>query len=132
MSQEIKNEAEKLGPTKDFLPSGGATCSGFFIVNDHDRPSEHHLAERRADGKFYYVHPDLWDVKAFHGMTPTSPTPVKEFGITVEIRHGLLRGDNEFDSRATYRDGRPRRWQGARRFSFSFPNAELTHPESKS
>ena len=57
MENEI--EASPHSGTTDFLPSDGASCSGFFIVNRYDRPSEDHIAERRKDGYLYYVHPKL-------------------------------------------------------------------------
>ena len=101
------------------------TCSGFFIVNDHDRPWEASLAERREDGKFYYVHPTLRDDKRYHGITPEKPTPVESFGLMVDVKAGALIGlmDDTASVVATYRDGRPRRWQGSRVFSFDFQNA---------
>ena len=95
--------------------------SGFWIVNDTDRPCERHLAERGTDGKFYYVHPTLRDEKAYHGMTPADPTPVEAFGLRVDVKEGKLMGmmDASVERCATYQDGRPRRWQGSREFSFT-------------
>ena len=89
-----------------------------FIVNDFDRPDERHIAEQRPDGKFYYVHPDLRDIKDYWGMTPDRPTPLEDFGIRTISRLGVLTGALTDRSIATYRDGRPRKWQGSSPFSF--------------
>ncbi len=62
-------------------PLDAADCSGFFIVNDFDRPDEERIAGKGKDGKFYYIHPSLRDVKLYHDMTPTNPTPLEDFGI---------------------------------------------------
>jgi len=91
-----------------------------FIVNVYDRPSEGFIAERRADGKFYYVHPDLRREKRYWGMEPENPTPLKRFGIEVEIKEGKLNGKKVAKSGAEYTDGRRRLWQGSPVFSFSF------------
>jgi hypothetical protein len=95
-------------------------------VNTTDRPSEEHLAERRADGKFYYVHPKLRDVKMHWGMKPINPTPVESFGMMVDVKAGILVGarDETAEVTATYSDGRPRRWQGSRMFAFRIQNDE--------
>lgn len=99
-------------------------CSGFFIVNRYDRPSEEHIAERRADGKFYYIHPHLRDQKQFHGMTPSDPTPLEAFGLLVDVKAGIFVGalSNELPHTATYGDGRKRHWQGRGTFSFDIQN----------
>ncbi len=101
-------------------------CSGFFIVNIHDRPSEAHIAEKREDGKFYYVHPALRHDKRFWGMTPSNPTPIEDFGMLVDVKAGIFVGvrDDTAPVTATYLDGRERRWQGSRTFSFPFQNAQ--------
>jgi len=108
-------------------------CSGFFIVNTTDRPSEDHLAERRADGKFYYVHPRLKNIKAHWGMTPHAPTPIEAFGLRVMLLHGMLYGesDPQLEKTAAYSDGRPRKWQGARSFEFRFQNAKGELPTER-
>jgi hypothetical protein len=108
-------------------PSGATDCSGFFIVNDHDRPWAVSLAERREDGKFYYAHPMLRDDKRYHGMTPTSPTPIEAFGIRIALMDGMLYGatDPRLPVTASYSDGRPRKWQGGRSFEFRFQNADV-------
>ena len=101
------------------------TCSGFYIVNRYDRPSEEHVAERRADGKFYYVHPSLRRDKRYHGMTPDDPTPLEAFGMLVDVKAGILAvamcGD--LPHTATYPDGRKRHWQGRPVFTIRLQNA---------
>lgn len=93
-----------------------------FVVNVYDRPSEKFIAEKRADGKFYYVHPDLMNDRYYWGMTPENPTPLEQFGIATEIREGQLHGWKVKHSEAIYTDGRRRLWQGEPEFSFPLPN----------
>lgn len=125
MSQENEIEAKKLSPTTDFLPSDGASCSGFFIVNRYDRPSADHIAERRNDGYLYYVHPKLRNEKKYWAMNPDDPTPLEDFGIRIMIEGGELHGKLVDPSRATYIDGRARNWQGDNEFSFDYPNDQV-------
>jgi hypothetical protein len=100
--------------------------SGFFIVNVHDRPSEAHIAEKHEDGKFYYVHPALRHDKRYWGMTPSNPTPIEDFGLMVDVKAGIFVGVQDLSApvKATYLDGRERRWQGSRTFSFPFQNSQ--------
>lgn len=95
--------------------------SGFYIVNHVDRPCEEHLAEKRSDGKFYYVHPSLRGHRIFWGMTPELPVHVEDFGILVDVKAGVLVGilDESIDT-ARYPDGLKRKWQGKRMFSFEY------------
>ncbi len=87
-----------------------------FIVNDYDRPDHRHITIQKADGLLYYLHPDL---ERWKGMNVTRPTPVEDFGIQCHVELGILHGVLVDElARATYRDGRPRRWQGPVRFSF--------------
>ena len=117
MSNDNINSQSPAGDRAD------AIGSGFFIVNDFDRPDEERIAQRRADGKFYYIHPTLREVKRYWGMTPANPTPLESFGISIALIDGKFRGCHDTESTATYRDGRHRRWQGEHLFSFSFQNA---------
>lgn len=96
-------------------------ASGLYIVNTFDRPCPEHLAERRADGKFYYVHPALAGDKAFHGMHAIAPTPVEDFGVLVDLKAGIVAGGlcDGIQPVAAYEDNRPRRWQGPKAFAFS-------------
>jgi hypothetical protein len=118
-AQLNKIMAKKL---KSKSPLDAAACSGFFIVNDFDRPDEERIAGKGPDGKFYYIHPSLRDVKLYHGMTPTNPTPLEDFGIRWMVDAGKFVGMLIDECRAAYRDGRPRKWQGVERFSFSIQN----------
>ena len=97
--------------------------SGFFIVNVYDRPDEKGIAERRANGYLYYVHPSLRDEKKYWAMNPDNPTPLEDFGIRWTIESGQFRGNLVDQSRATYGDGRTRKWQGDDEFSFPLQNA---------
>jgi hypothetical protein len=108
----------------------GADCSGFFIVNRYDRPSEDHIAERRKDGYLYYIHPKLRNEKRYLAMNPDDPTPLEDFGIRILIEDGELHGKLVDPSRATYIDGRARKWQGGTEFSFDYPNSVLGNPKA--
>jgi|GEM_PF-4634694 len=111
---EVNYSQPHTQPEHEQTPS-----SRFFIVNVYDRPSAEHIAERRADGKFYYVHPALRNEKQYRGMTPEKPTPLEDFGIRFLIEGGRFHGKRIDPSRATYNDGRLRNWQGDAEFSFS-------------
>lgn len=93
----------------------------YFIVNDFDKPCERFVAEKRADGKYYYVHPDLCDIKVYHGMTPDDPTPLDDFGIEWTVDDGQLFGTLTRKPTATYHDGRTRYWQDQSSFHFKLP-----------
>ena len=90
----------------------------YFIVNTYDRPDERHIAIKRDDGKFYYVHPDLRDNKTYHGMTPSNPTPLEDFGIEWAEEEDMLFGTLCRKPTATYQDGRIRYWQDKPHFHF--------------
>lgn len=107
---------------RDGVGLGAPPCSAFYIVNGFDRPCERLIAERRADGLLYYVHPELRDQKSYHGMSAEEAVPVADFGIQLSIEDGILQGIQTCDSRAIYPDGRARRWQGSSRFRVPFPN----------
>ena len=114
------------GEHEDGTDTGTDTASppysGFFIVNDFDRPDEERIAGKGVDGKFYYIHPVLRMVTAYWGMTPENPTPLELFGISIAVIGGEFRGCYNNESTATYPDGSPRRWQGQSLFSFPFKN----------
>jgi len=93
----------------------------YWIANDFDRPAERLIAERRSDGRFYYVHPSICKEKAYHGMTPTNPTPLDAFGIEWTEEEGFLFGALARPSTATYQDGRIREWQDYHNFHFKLP-----------
>jgi hypothetical protein len=92
--------------------------SGFYIVNEADRPDHERLAERQPDGTLNYVHPDLRDVECYHGMPMTSATPIEDFGVFIQIQNGTLRGHQLTHSCVKYADGRIRPWQGPASFEF--------------
>jgi hypothetical protein len=105
-----------------------ASFSGFFIVNRYDRPGEEHIAERRSNGYLYYVHPSIRNDKRYWAMNPDDPTPLEDFGIHILIEGGELRGKLVDPSRATYLDGRARKWQGSEEFSFDYRNTRGSIP----
>ena len=118
-----KQPSKPHDPTNNEAGRGcsGATFSGFFIVNRYDRPSEEHIAERRENGYLYYVHPSLRNEIRYWAMNPDDPTPIEDFGVRILIEGGKLHGKLIDPSRATYLDGRQRKWQGSEEFSFDYP-----------
>ena len=97
----------------------------FYIPNDIDRPCEDHIAERWEDGRLYYVSSDLRNRKEYYGMELFPATLVEQFGITLEIKNGALWGEQVSSSKAKYRDGRVRRWQGSQHFYIPLSNDQM-------
>lgn len=108
-------------PPEDVYPELTRPAPQLYIVNEFDRPFEYHLAEK-VDGKFYYVHPNFRDDEHFHGMQSDNATPLEDFAVTTVLRNGVIHGshDDLKASKAAYADGRLRRWQGSRTFSFHY------------
>lgn len=109
---------------------------GYYIVNCVDRPCERHIAEMRADGLLYYIHPDLANAEHYAGMGNRGATPLGEFGVTFQITGGKFIGEKVTESTATYPDGKPRDWQGMNQFFFSYGDKtetdNLRHPVTAS
>ena len=98
----------------------------FYIVNDFDRPEVETIAEKREDGKFYYIHPKLKEEKMYWGMTPhNAATPLEDFGIQVKLKNGVFEGEmtKYLPGKACYGDGKPRKWQGTQYFQFEWRSA---------
>ena len=93
----------------------------YFIVNSFDKPCAKLVAEKRDDGKFYYVHPELCELKIHHGMTPTDPTPLEDFGIEWTEHDGHLFGTLNREPIAKYSTGKSRSWQDHSNFYFKLP-----------
>lgn len=119
------NKPEDTQKHEQRVSVASTDCSGFFIVNRYDRPSEEHIAERRENGYLYYIHPSLRNEKRYWAMNPDDPTPLKDFGVRILIEGGNVHGKLIDPSRATYLDGRARKWQGSDEFSFDYPNVKL-------
>ena len=92
----------------------------YYIVNDCDRPHESMIAEM-VRGGLWYLDPDKRN--KYPAMSLREATPVSSFGVILEEKDGVLRGGLLLDSVATYRDGRPRRWQGSERFEIKLTRA---------
>lgn len=126
--QSTQALAEVSGPRQpdDKAVVSASDGSGFVIVNDCDCPDERHIAQRLADGRCFYIHPDLCRRKEFWGMRPRRPTPLEDFGIHVEVVSGVLSGKMTGGSVAVYHDGEPRRWQGRKEFQFRVQNTKIS------
>jgi hypothetical protein len=91
--------------------------TSYYIVNEFDRPYERLIAAMGADGKLYYIsRVDDPSLMRFDGMTAERATPLEDFGIRIE-EDTPVQGKVTFtlvaESKALYRDGSPRRWQGS-------------------
>lgn len=92
----------------------------FYIVNDFDRPAEKFVAELAEDGNLYYIHPELRVKWSGKGLSAEEAASLEDFGIHTTIKDGMIHGQFLTESIATYRDGKPRKWQGDLRFSFPY------------
>lgn len=102
----------------------GLNEGDFYIVNSFDRPFPQHVAQLR-DGKLFYIHAELRDVKHYKGMDAGGATRVANFGIVLRQTTQGLHGSLEFPTTATYpHDGRPRQWQGPKEWFIDFPQTE--------
>lgn len=94
--------------------SHGQLAKQFFIVNEFDKPSEQNIAQI-SNGLLFYVEPRLNKLR-MDGMLTTESTPLEDFGLELSLENGWLQGIAIRQSEATYRDGKPRRWQGSSNF----------------
>lgn len=98
--------------------------SGFFIVNEFDAPRPEMITQMR-DGMLHYIHNKNSD---FGPMSPLNATPLEDFGVTTNHLNGQLHGIHDAETRATYPDGKTRRWQGPSSFSIFIFNAQDEQP----
>jgi hypothetical protein len=94
----------------------------FYIVNDCDRPHESMIAELCGDGKLWYL--DAEKRNRYPGMSAAEATLVQDFGLRLDVRGDVLRGEvTGTPSTACYRDGKARRWQGSDTFEIEITRA---------
>ena len=96
----------------------------FVIVNTCDSPSRRNVAELvEGVGYCYMAREQEPYLKQFDGMNPSRPTPITDFGFTVDqIADGQVYFRRVSKSMATYEDGKPRMWQDVRHNeSFNLP-----------
>lgn len=89
-----------------------------FIVNEIDRPDERHVVQRIGPNQYKYIHPDLENWRMME--RDDGATSLADFGIEWVFfeRNGVTHIScwvRTF-SKATYKDGKPRHWQGSERF----------------
>jgi hypothetical protein len=88
--------------------------SGFYIVNDFDKPDERHVAQVVEVGKAQYLHEDLRGFGSLQ-VDPKWSSTMEAFGFDVDILNGIAHFSLVRDSIATYNDGKPRQWQGRKK-----------------
>jgi hypothetical protein len=89
----------------------------FFIIDEVDRPDEKCIVQQIDSKIGKYIQPKLNKQYEFILKGKTERIPLQDFGIT------WVKKDNTFifaktaKSEATYKDGKPRRWQGIKLFT---------------
>ncbi len=82
----------------------------FVIVNDMDRPDKYHVAQIVGKDKAAYLHTDLRNHEKMTLNTQT--TNIEKFGFYVKVINDVAWFVKTENSKATYKDGRTREWQG--------------------
>jgi len=85
----------------------------FFIINDFDKPYEKLVMVKDGD-LLRYIHPENKSCSPVNICKES--TDLKEFGFDIFVVDGIARFVQSRPSTATYRDGKPRSWQGAKEF----------------
>lgn len=88
----------------------------FFIINDFDRPHEKLVMAEYGDC-LRYIHAENKECAPLY--KPKDATPIEEFGFDVFVSDNVVKFKKARESTATYRDGRPRRWQGSLEFEIT-------------
>jgi hypothetical protein len=84
----------------------------FVIINTCDAPIRDNVAEWIAGvGYCYMARGKRPLLKLFDGMDPSRPTNIEDFGFQVSVVGAFAKFVRVSESRATYEDGKPRRWQ---------------------
>ena len=103
----------------------------YAIVNDVDQPYRR-LVTEIIDGKhFYMTREEEPQLKQYDGMTPERPAFLEDFGFVIKEVEGTnrIRFTKVNPSIVTYKDGKPRQWQGTN--EFELPRVALTESQKK-
>ncbi len=90
------------------------TTSEFYIINHTDKPCGR-LVTQLVNGKLWYMNPEL--IKSYPAMNLNDEsTSLEDFGF--EFRHlgKYVQFIKNGKTVATYKDGKPRSWQGETEF----------------
>lgn len=109
--ETAKDAAQALA---DYEEQERADPDQFWIVNDMDRPTPHLITEKRADGLLHYIDPGLLNHPP---MGASEATRLIDFGIDLYLHDDTLSGFVVRESKATYGDGKQRKWQGPTHFT---------------
>jgi len=94
------------------------TIRDLFILNDFEVAASICIARKsKRNGLFYYISETRRDHKRFYGMSPTYPTPLIDFGVSMHVENGVMIFTRDRVSIAKYRDGTPRKWEGTTNFT---------------
>lgn len=91
-----------------------------YILNDIDKPHEDLVCAVDENARLRYLHERFAD-EPTHKPTDEA-TPLSEFGFQINALSKRYVCRQLTPSRATYRDGRPRYWQGAPEFELPRPS----------
>lgn len=86
----------------------------YFILNDIDRPYPRLVAQKIGD-RLYYMNKELFPLYK-QGFEGKEATPVEYFGFKITEVGNRVHFTKTQPSLATYRDKRPREWQGPTEF----------------
>jgi hypothetical protein len=84
----------------------------FVIINDCDEPIRENIAEFVPEvGYCYMAREEKPQLKVYDGMKLRQLTSVEDFGFLITVRESVAEFSMVGQSRATYPDGKPRKWQ---------------------
>lgn len=92
----------------------------FYIVNDIDKPCPRLVAQViDLKNNMEYLHPELnhWDKGDQPFPLSKFSTNLKDFGLDIVVSGTTAVFKQIRESVATYKDGRPRQWQGDTEFT---------------
>lgn len=91
----------------------------YAIVNECDKPHRRLVAEKLKDGTFgYLIRHEEPNYKSYNGMNPERPHFLEDFGFTITKEGNQVFFEKTHESKATYKIGEVRQWQGEHYFSF--------------
>jgi hypothetical protein len=94
-------------------------AENLYICDDADKPCHWLLGELQPTGNFKYTAHRI--SKICKPFPPRNLTSLKEFGFISIYNKGLDQFEYKKtkDSKAQYKDGKPRVWQGQEQFSYT-------------
>jgi hypothetical protein len=106
----------------NLINKGSLMTPEFYIINDVDRPDQRHVCQTINKDNLEYIHHDLknWNADIGYPFTLTynkQATNLLTFGFDITIKKGKAEFTKVRSSRAKYKDGTHRPWQGSTIFT---------------